>query len=195
MGREPAILLLGGSVRIGPVIYLTLRCGCTQPAGTSPYARARSPRARTVAMTAFQGQEPGSGPAPDRRTFDSLNPATGQPSATFPLYSRADAEVAGQPGAGGGALVGGPQRDGTAEPAAGLEILPDPAHGRARRADARGDGQAGRRCHAGDRAGHPARRLGGPARPVIVRPDRRRPEADGQARHVAARAAGRRARP
>lgn len=45
-------------------------------------------------MTASQAQEPGSGPAPARRTFDSLNPATGQPSATFPLYSRADAEVA-----------------------------------------------------------------------------------------------------
>ena len=45
-------------------------------------------------MTASQAQEPGPGPAPARRTFDSLNPATGQPIATFPLYSRADAEVA-----------------------------------------------------------------------------------------------------
>jgi len=45
-------------------------------------------------MTASQAQEPGSGPAPARRTFDSLNPATGQPIATFPFYGRADAEVA-----------------------------------------------------------------------------------------------------
>ena len=45
-------------------------------------------------MTASQAQEPGSGPAPARRTFDSLNPATGQPIATFPLYSRGDAKVA-----------------------------------------------------------------------------------------------------
>ena len=47
-----------------------------------------------VAMTASQAQEPGPGAAPARKTFGSLNPATGQPIATFPVYQREDADVA-----------------------------------------------------------------------------------------------------
>jgi len=47
-----------------------------------------------VAMTASQAREPGPGAAPARKTFGSLNPATGQPIATFPVYQREDADVA-----------------------------------------------------------------------------------------------------
>ena len=47
-----------------------------------------------VAMTASQHSEPGPGAAPARKTFGSLNPATGQPIATFPVYQREDADVA-----------------------------------------------------------------------------------------------------
>jgi acyl-CoA reductase-like NAD-dependent aldehyde dehydrogenase len=47
-----------------------------------------------VAMTASQAQEPGHGAAPARQTFGSLNPATGQPIATFPVCQREDADVA-----------------------------------------------------------------------------------------------------
>jgi acyl-CoA reductase-like NAD-dependent aldehyde dehydrogenase len=57
-------------------------------------------------MTASQAQEHGPGAVPARKTFDSLNPATGQPIATFPVYQREDADVAvsrhRQPRAGGG---------------------------------------------------------------------------------------------
>jgi hypothetical protein len=58
-------------------------------------------------MTASQPQEPGSGsrapepgsgPAPARRTFDSLNPATGQPTAT--VYETFLAEPADRVSAG-----------------------------------------------------------------------------------------------
>ena len=47
-----------------------------------------------VAMTESQAQEPGPGAAPARKTFGSLNPATGQPIATFPACQREDADVA-----------------------------------------------------------------------------------------------------
>ena len=47
-----------------------------------------------VAMTASQAQEPGPGTAAARKTVGSLNPATGQPIATFPVYQREDADVA-----------------------------------------------------------------------------------------------------
>jgi Aldehyde dehydrogenase family len=47
-----------------------------------------------VAMTASQAQEPGPGAAPARKMFGSLNPATGQPIATFPVCQREDADVA-----------------------------------------------------------------------------------------------------
>jgi acyl-CoA reductase-like NAD-dependent aldehyde dehydrogenase len=45
-------------------------------------------------MTASQAPEPGPGAPPARKTFGSLNPATGQPVATFPVYQREDADVA-----------------------------------------------------------------------------------------------------
>jgi acyl-CoA reductase-like NAD-dependent aldehyde dehydrogenase len=47
-----------------------------------------------VAMTASQAQEPAEGRVSSRATFESLNPATGQPIATFPIHQRADADVA-----------------------------------------------------------------------------------------------------
>jgi acyl-CoA reductase-like NAD-dependent aldehyde dehydrogenase len=47
-----------------------------------------------VAMTASQAQEPAEGRVSTRATFESLNPATGQPIATFPIHQRADADVA-----------------------------------------------------------------------------------------------------
>ena len=40
------------------------------------------------------GTGTGPGAAPARETFGSLNPATGQPIATFPVYQREDADVA-----------------------------------------------------------------------------------------------------
>jgi len=51
-------------------------------------------------MTASQAQEPGPGAAPARKTFGSLNPATGQPIATFPVYQREDADVELTPAVG-----------------------------------------------------------------------------------------------
>jgi acyl-CoA reductase-like NAD-dependent aldehyde dehydrogenase len=41
-----------------------------------------------------QVREPAQPRAPARKTFESLNPATGQPIATFPIYQREDADVA-----------------------------------------------------------------------------------------------------
>ena len=47
-----------------------------------------------VAMTASQAQEPARPRVPTRATFESLNPATGQPIATFLVHQRADADMA-----------------------------------------------------------------------------------------------------
>jgi hypothetical protein len=41
-------------------------------------------------MTASQAQEPAEGRVSSRATFESLNPATGQPIATFLIHQRAD---------------------------------------------------------------------------------------------------------
>jgi len=47
-----------------------------------------------VAMTASQAQEPAQPQVPARKTFTSLNPATGQPIASFPVHQREDADMA-----------------------------------------------------------------------------------------------------
>ncbi len=47
-----------------------------------------------VAMTASQAQEPAQPRVSTRATFESLNPATGQPIATFLVHQRADADMA-----------------------------------------------------------------------------------------------------
>ena len=47
-----------------------------------------------VAMTASQAQEPAQPRVSTRATFESLNPATGQPIATFLMHQRADADMA-----------------------------------------------------------------------------------------------------
>jgi acyl-CoA reductase-like NAD-dependent aldehyde dehydrogenase len=47
-----------------------------------------------VAMTASQAQEPAQPRVSTRKTFESLNPATGQPIAKFPVYQREDADMA-----------------------------------------------------------------------------------------------------
>ena len=47
-----------------------------------------------VAMTASQAQEPAQPRVSTRATFESPNPATGQPIATFLVHQRADADMA-----------------------------------------------------------------------------------------------------
>jgi len=47
-----------------------------------------------VAMTASQAREPAGARVSARATFESPNPATGQPMATFLIHQRADADMA-----------------------------------------------------------------------------------------------------
>jgi Aldehyde dehydrogenase family len=76
-----------------------------------------------VAMTASQAQEPTQPRVSARATFESLNPATGQPIATFLVPPAGGRRHGGQPGAGGRALVGRPRLAGTAQPAGRLDKI------------------------------------------------------------------------
>ena len=103
-------------------------------------------------------------------TFDSVNPATAEVIATFPVFGQAEVNAAverAREAAAWWAGLGWKERQ---VPPAGLEVAPDPVHRAPRRTRAHRDRQAAGRRQAGDRPGDRAHRLGGQERPPGARP-------------------------
>jgi hypothetical protein len=65
------------------------------------------------------------GPARPGDTFDTLNPATSEVIATFPVFGEDDVAEAVDLARG---LVGGAALEGPPDPAAGLEVAHHPLH-------------------------------------------------------------------
>ena len=103
-------------------------------------------------------------------TFDSVNPATSEVIATFPVFGQAEVSAALERAREAADLVGRPGLEGPPDPAARLEVPPDPLRRPPRRTRAQRDRQATRRRQAGDRPGDRAYRLGGPQRQPGARP-------------------------
>ena len=66
------------------------------------------------------------GQARQAETFDSVNPATSEVIATFPVHGRAEVERGRRAGPGRGGLVVRAGLEGAADEAARLEVPPDP---------------------------------------------------------------------